>query len=331
MPFFFDLSSLIPTAGRNPFAPVVVEDVIPAEILEAVEEVPAEPLIDTGLPIPAHYDFDIMHALVQDPFRVYVYWQLKENPYERLHNIFPEDGIGNFYTALKLIDETNNISVFFDAAFSRDYWFNVFPDRQYRIELGLRSPVYGYIKLLSSQSVLTPRSAPSDQIAEELEYQVTADDFLRVLRDSHLIPDRMLTLDGLLPGDGAVPPGARTALWDSLPVSFRRIIKVISDVQAGREYDIWWERLSQQELAGMVREFLGVIRDLGDGELGYMLLLHHLPELLRRSIQSEGPNGGEREIQIDKPMSLYFAERLGGSSSEINLAPSSETIPQPPS
>jgi len=329
VPFFFDLSSLIPTETRNPFEPVVVEDEVPAEILEAEEEVPAEPIIDTGLPIPARYDFDIMHALVQDPFRIFVYWQLKDNPFDQLHRIFPENEIGNFHTSLKLIDETNNISVYFDAAFARDYWFNVFPDRQYRIEVGLRSPVFGYVKVLSSQSVLTPRGAPSDQIAEEPEYQVTADDFLRILRESHLIPGRALTLDGLLPGDGAAPPGARTAIWDSLPVSFRRIIKVIADIQAGRDYDKWWERSSQEELAGMVREFLAVIKEMGDGELGYMLLLRHLPELLRRSIQSEGVNGGEREIQIDKPMSLYFAERLGQSSSDMNLAPSSEAIPQP--
>jgi hypothetical protein len=337
VPFFFDLSSLIPTVERNPFEPVVVEDEVPAEILESEEEIPAEPIIDTGLPIPSHYDIDMMHVLVQDPFRIFVYWQLKDNPFDRLHRIFPENEIGNFHTSLKLIDETNNIAVYFDAAFARDYWFSVFPDRQYRVELGLRSPVFGFIKLLSSQSALTPRGAPSDQIAEEPEYRVTADDYLRVLRESHLIPDRALTLDGLLPGDGAVPPAARNAIWDSLPGSFRRMIKVIADVQAGREYDRWWERSNQEDLAVMVREFLAVVKDMGDGELGYMLLLRYLPELLRRSIQSESVDGGEREIQIDKPISLYIAERLGQSSSEMNLAPitqvapSSEAIPKPPS
>ncbi|MBO0723734.1 MAG: DUF4912 domain-containing protein, partial [Blastocatellia bacterium] len=316
MPFFFDLSSLIPTEGRNPFEPVVVEDEVPA-VVEVKEEVPAEPIVDTGLPIPSQYDFDIMQALVQDPFRIYVYWHLKENPFDRLSSIFPENEVGNFHSTLKLIDETNNISVYFEAAFLRDYWFNVYPDRQYRIELGVRSPVYGYIKLLSSQSVLTPRDAPSEQIAEETEYQVTADEFLQVLRESHFIAERAYTLEGLLPGDGAVPPGARISFWDSLPVSFRRVIRVIADVQAGRDYDRWWERSSREELAEIVREFLDVIRDMGDGELGYMLLLRHLPELLRRSIQSEGIDGAGREIQIDKPMSLYFAERLGQGSSEM--------------
>ncbi len=330
MPFFFDLSSLIPTIGRNPFEPVVVQDEVPAEIIEAKEEVPAEPIIDTGLPIPSHYDFDIMRILVQDPFHLFVYWQLKDNPFDRLQRIFPTSEINKFHTALKLIDETNNIAVFFDAAFSREYWFNVFPDRQYRVELGLRSPTFGYIKLLSSESVLTPRGGPSDQIAEEPQYHITADEYLRVLRESHLVPERAFTLDGLLPGADAVPPGARNAIWDSLPVSFRHLMQSIADIQAGRDYEIWWERLRKDELEEIVREFLAIIKQMGDGELGYMLLLRYLPELLRRAIQAEGVAAGESELQIDKPVTLYLAEKLGQKASEMTIASSSEAVPQPP-
>jgi hypothetical protein len=326
VPFFFDLSSLIPTVERNPFEPVVVQDEVPADALAAEEEIPAEPIIDTGLPIPSHYDFDMMRTLVQDPYRLFVYWQLKDNPYDRLPKIFPATDNGSFHTTLKLIDETNNIAVFFDAAYAREYWFNVFPDRQYRVELGMRSARFGYLKLLSSQSALTPRSGPSDQIAEEAEYYIAADDYLRVLRESHLVPARAFTLDGILPGAGAVPPGARNAVWESLPASVRRLMQVIADVQAGRDYDKWWERSSKEELAEIVREFLAIINRMGDGELGYMLLLRHLPELLRRAIQAESAH----EIQIDRPVSLYLAEKLGQVSSELSYVSSSENAPAPP-
>src|SRR5262249_6220671 len=176
---------------------------------------------DTGLPIPSHYDFDMMRAMVQDPFRIFVYWQLKDDPFERLRRIFPA-AHDDFHTTLKLIDETNNIAVFFDAAFAREYWFKVFPDRPYRIELGMRSSRFGYIKLLTSQSVTTPRGGPSDKEAEEPQYQITADDYLRVLRESHLVPERAYTLDGLLPGADDVPSGARGEERDSLPDSFSR-------------------------------------------------------------------------------------------------------------
>src|SRR5262249_13476536 len=160
------------------------------------------------------------------------------------------------------------------------------------------------------------------------EYQITADEYLRVLRESHLVPERAFTLEGLLPGTDTVPAGARNALWDALPASFRRLIRAMADIQAGRDYERWWERLEKEERAGMVREFLAVINQMGGGgELGYMLLLRYLPELLRRAIQAEGETG---ELRIDKPISLYLAERLGQTASEISAASSSENAPAPP-
>jgi len=319
VPFFFDLSSLMPIVERNPFAPVVVADEPPAEL--GPVELPAEPIVDTGLPIPAHYEIDFMRALVQDPFHLFVHWQLRDNPYERLNRIFPPEAIASFQTVLRLIDETNRISVLFDAAFAREYWFSVFPDRTYRVELGVRSQQFGYIRLLSSQSVLMPRGAPSDESSEEPDYQMTADDYLRVLRDSHLIPERALNPETWL-SITADTPEAQAALDDALPPTFRRILRVIADIQSGRDYDRLWEQLSQEELSGIVREFLVTMGHLGDGELGYMLLLRYLPELLRRVIAAEG------EIQIDEPISLYLAKQIGLGASEMNPQGPAEGIRQ---
>ncbi|HKX29383.1 MAG TPA: DUF4912 domain-containing protein [Blastocatellia bacterium] len=316
---------MIPTVERNPFEPVIRHDETPPEPAALKQEIPAEAIVDTGLPIPSHYDFDMMRLMVQDPFRIFVYWQLKDNPFDRLRKIFPKNGTNNFHTVLKLIDETNNISVFFDAAFSREYWFNVFPDRQYRTELGLRSPNYGYVKLLSSQSVSTPRGGPSDRVAEEAEYHVSTDEFLEVLRDSHLVPKRAFTLSDLLPDAEGVPPEARNAVWESLPVSFRRLMRAIADIQVGRDYDKWWERLNREELAVMVREFIDLINRMGDGEVGYMLLLRYLPELLRRAIQDEQER--TNELEIDKPIRLYLAEKLHQASSEMSQISPPESRP----
>ena len=198
MPFFFDLSSLAPLVERNPFEPPLVrEDDQPA----AIE---SEPPADLGLPIPTHYDFDLMRALVQDPFRLYVYWNLRGNPLERIRRIFPAEEVDKFRHTLRLIDETNNITVFFEVPYTREYWFSVFPDRTYRVELGVRSPVHGYIRLLSSQPVTTPRGGPSDQVAPEAEYAIEADEYLQVLRESHLIPERAWAPAGLpIQTDGA--------------------------------------------------------------------------------------------------------------------------------
>ncbi len=363
MPFFFDLSSLVPAVERNPFEPVIVPDVLPAgsspglpdaatngkavgdsvaeptEFAAPADEVSAEPIVDTGLPIPAHYDFDMMHAMVQDPFRLFVYWQLKDSPFDRLSKMFPANEAANFHIVLKLVDETTNMAVFFNAAFAREYWFSVFPNRSYRVELGMRSPRYGYIKLLSSQTARTPRGGPSDRAAPEEDYRIAADDYLEVLRESHMLPNRAHnlfgTIDGLLPGNGAAPADARNAVWESLPPAFRRLMRAVADVQAGREYDRWWERLDREDLTGVVREFIGIIAGMGDGELGYMLLLRYLPELLRRTITGEAVRNGQHpdgsiELQVDKPVALYLAERLGQAASEMNARSSSDNAPSQP-
>ncbi|MBI1764033.1 MAG: DUF4912 domain-containing protein [Acidobacteria bacterium] len=331
MPFFFDLSSLLPTVERNPFEPVVVADEVETELGYAAEAATeAEPHVDRGLPIPASYQLDLMRALVQDPFHLFVHWQLKDDPFERLQRMFPAQAAESFQTVLKLVDESNAIAVFFDAAYAREYWFNVFPDRTYRVELGLRSPQFGFIKLLGSQSVRMPRGAPSDQIAEEVEYQIKADDYLQVLRESHLVPERAYTVEALLPAsDGVQADGDHVHVWEALPDSFRQLITAMADVQAGREYERWWERLSEAELAEWVKEFLRTIAQMGDGELGYMLLLRYLPEVLRRAVNAELGKQSSGELEIDKPITLYLAERLGQVASEHNAGQAPNVTPQP--
>ena len=107
MPFFFDLSSLIPIAERNPFEPVVVNDDAPIQHDPPATETEAEAAQpDFGLPIPSAYALDFIRALVQDPFHLFVHWQLKDDPFARLSKMFPPTAGGkeDFHTVLKLID-----------------------------------------------------------------------------------------------------------------------------------------------------------------------------------------------------------------------------------
>jgi hypothetical protein len=328
VPFFFDLSSLLTIAERSPFEPVVVNDEAPIqhELPAAAETDEAAP--DFGLPIPASYAVDFMRAMVQDPFHLFVHWQLKDDPFARLSRMFPPTAGGpeDFHTVLKLVDETNNIAVFFHAAYANEHWFQVFPDRTYRVELGVKSSRHGFIKLLSSQAVRMPRGAPSDQSADEAEYQISADDYLRVLRQSHLVPERAFTPQGLLPQHEA---DARA--WQTLPASFQQLLATMADIQAGRDYDRWWETLSAAELADWVREFLRTLQQMGGDEMGYMLLLSYLPELLRRALLAElGESAAATQLEIDKPIALYLAEKLGLGASEQRPTPPLPSLPSIP-
>lgn len=329
MPFFFDLSSLIPIAERNPFEPVVVNDDEPIlhDVPEAPEAEEAQP--DFGLPIPSSYAVDFIRALVQDPFHLFVHWQLKDDPFTRLSKMFPPTAGGqeDFHTVLKLVDETNAIAVFFNAAYANEHWFQVFPDRTYRVELGVKSSRHGFIKLLSSQAVRMPRGAPSDQSSDEAEYSIGADEYLKVLRQSHLVPERAFTPQGLLPQHDT-----DAQVWQALPASFQQLLTTMADIQGGRDYERWWETLSSAELADWVREFLRTLQQMGGDEMGYLLLLSYLPELLRRAVLAElGEDAESAQLEIDKPIALYLSEKLGVGASEQRPTPPPVTLPGAPS
>jgi hypothetical protein len=130
------------------------------------------------------------------------------------------------------------------------------------------------------------------------------------------VPERAFTPEGILSLPGETLED-QAEWWEALPESFKRLLIIISDVQAGRDYEKLWEKLDQAELTALVREFLTIIGQMsGNGELGYMLLLRHLPELLRRALHEEG------EIEVSGPLTLFIAERLGMSASELNAVPS---------
>jgi hypothetical protein len=120
-----------------------------------------------------------------------------------------------------------------------------------------------------------------------------------------------------------IDAGEGSAGVEALPSTFRDMLRTIAAVHEGRDYDHLWERLDGEELAEVVRDFLRNMSLLGEGELGYLLLLRYLPELLRRVVASEG------EIQIDEPISLFMARRIGLSTSEKQLTPDSTRLGQP--
>src|SRR5258708_23811826 len=136
------------------------EQLIPAEI-----ETPAGP--DLGSPIPDAYDIDFLRVLVQDPFSLYIYWELRQPTVDALTKVFPKEEFPEFQIVLRLIEITERHESFFNVGRIGSYWMSVFAGKKYRFEIGVRSPRRGYIKLIGSNEADTPRGtvAPeSDRI-----------------------------------------------------------------------------------------------------------------------------------------------------------------------
>src|SRR5687768_9049350 len=72
-------------AVSRPSSQEILEEIPIAQLIEEkVVKASQGIYIDTGLPIPESYDVDTIRALVQDPFHIWVYWEMRERVFENL-------------------------------------------------------------------------------------------------------------------------------------------------------------------------------------------------------------------------------------------------------
>ena len=267
-----------------------------------------EPFIDVGLPVPENYDVDIIRALLQDPFRVYIYWDVRQESLNGLTHLFSAEEAARFRVTLKLIEVEGGSEAFFEVALRGSYWMMVFPDREYEFEIGVRSPEHGYIALIKSNRVRTPRGTVSPEPAVEPEYQMSAPQFLDVLEASGFSAVQALDLKvSALPGASTDPGFVSEALL-KLPESLRG---ALTSAGAG-------EPLTEEMIDALPVWLRGELFKLlfgGDGRLASAALIHYLPELLREALEDE------RELIGDHVHPLHVTPRF--------FVGASETVPWP--
>jgi len=79
--------------------------------------------------------WDIVRAMLQDPFRVFVYWEVRDESLKALTRYFSPDEVAGFKVVLKLIELTGPNEAFFEVERRGRYWLMVFPDREYEFEI----------------------------------------------------------------------------------------------------------------------------------------------------------------------------------------------------
>ncbi|QQS31714.1 MAG: DUF4912 domain-containing protein [Acidobacteriota bacterium] len=138
--------------------------------------------------------------LMQSPTRLYFYWSIRENPWQRLRAIFGED-LGSYRLVLKLKDLKRDTEEIFPCDAEGNWWFNVEPDGEYEAELGFYAVNRPYFRILYSNSVTTPRRSPSPRPASDAKWTVSANKFAEVLDMSGFTRD---AYDVALAGDDPV-------------------------------------------------------------------------------------------------------------------------------
>jgi hypothetical protein len=208
--------------------------------------------------------------MVQDPFRVFLYWETRQESFLRL------EGAAEFQTLLRLIEISGGNEAFFEVGRRGRYWMMVFPDREYEFEIGIRSSRNGYIALARSNRVRTPRGTISWQSPREADYQISPGEFIRLLEASGFAAHQVL--DMMVEANAGIE---LRSLFEGLPAPVRA---ALAGVGGGQELTLEMVLALPAELR---RQLLELFR-AGGPKVAAAGLAHYLPELLGELLADEG-------------------------------------------
>lgn len=287
--------------------PVAIEQAKAAPLKEPT----GEPFIDEGLPLPESYDVDIIRAMLQDPFRIFIYWEVRETSLKALTRYFSEQEAESFRTVLKLLEVEGGHEAFFGVGRHGRYWMTVLPEREYEFEIGVRSPAHGYVPLVRSNRVRTPRGTVSPEPAFETQYKLSPPEFVEVIEASGFAAAAALDITiRAMPGTEVESGQFRDALL-KLPEEVRQAVMTAG---AGEE-------ITPQMIESLPETIKGELMKLfveSDGLVASVGLMHYLPELLREAIEDE------RELIDDRAHPLRIAPRFYAGGSENAAWPGDE-------
>jgi hypothetical protein len=147
---------------------------------------------------------------MQTPNRVYLYWSLKNNPFQILHRAFGSN-TGSYTLIAKLVNETRGTEQIHAIDAEGNWWFSVEPGSTYRAEIGFYAPNRPYFRALYSNSVTTPRRAPSKLAASDADWRIGSDKFAQVLDVAGFKQD---AFDVAIAGDNA--DDSATATYEAI-------------------------------------------------------------------------------------------------------------------
>lgn len=271
----------------------------------------AEPYVDRGMEIPSSYGVDVVRALVQDPFHLMVYWEVLSESVRALEGLFPEGAAAEFKPTMRLTDLTEGTEAYVHVPLTGKYWFEATPSRQYRIDVGALSPRHGFVPVVRSNVVETPRGTVATAVDDDPRYRVSTPRFVRLLEVTGFASDRVLT--DIAKADAArstgeapridaqsAPPSYLVDAFGKLPVSVRTAAVAVAEGGT-------LTRPMLDDLPERLRAILASFEGLEEEEILTAAFMHLLPQLLRHLL-----DGG----LVDEPTHPFHLPprfTLGGS------------------
>ncbi|HKP68771.1 MAG TPA: DUF4912 domain-containing protein [Pyrinomonadaceae bacterium] len=137
--------------------------------------------------------------LMQTPNRLFFYWSLGSNPFQRLNRALGAH-TASYTLVLRLLDLKRDSEEIHPVEAEGSWWFHVDADGEYRAEIGFYAPNLPFVRAVYSNTVQTPRKNPSTRVATEADWNVTSDEFARVLEVAGFSED---AFDVAIAGDDA--------------------------------------------------------------------------------------------------------------------------------
>lgn len=175
MPYFFPGSSE-QVFSTPPPSPAIIDRL--AEMMPDDEPLPALPKQDR------------IRLQAQSPRSLYVYWGFKSDPFATLRRAFSW-AADHYGYAIKLVNLDNNDEFIYEASHTNSQWLDAQPGFSYRVDVGLYSQGRGFIRLLSSNTVSTPRAGVSRYTDVSFDFYVSPEQFAHVLDQSGYVSDAL--------------------------------------------------------------------------------------------------------------------------------------------
>jgi hypothetical protein len=158
-------------AGDDEKEEIEIEDEEPSEIFKELSEpkLPALPRENRA------------RLQMQSPNRIFFYWSLKNDPFQTLQRMFGSRAAAEFTFVARLINKTSGAENLYRVPAAGSWWFDVESDAAYQVEVGFAAPNRPFIRLLFSNTIETPRSAPSPYFDLSPRFAVSRSEFVEVL------------------------------------------------------------------------------------------------------------------------------------------------------
>jgi hypothetical protein len=116
---------------------------------------------------------------MQSPNKIYFYWSFKDNPFQTLRRVFGKQV--NYQLVVKLINRTNEREEIFPIEAEGSTWFDVDAASTYRAEIGFYAVNRPFVRVMFSNTIVTPRLNPSPLRDFLPNFTVSAEQFAEVL------------------------------------------------------------------------------------------------------------------------------------------------------